>query len=344
MVRLGIIGCGSIVRFRHAPEAAINPDVEITGFYDLKTERAQKMVDQYGGKVYQTYLDMLEDPEVDAVCVCTTNATHAQISIQALKNKKHVLCEKPMATRVSDAEEMIRAARENQKLLMVGLSQRLDFVHQEVKKLLDSGEAGEILSFHTTFGHAGPERWGVEKGTSSWFFHKDLSSTGAIGDIGVHKIDLLRWFVGKEITSVQAKLCTLDKRYDNGELVDVDDNAMCILTFENGVCGTMRASWTHYGEDEHATILYCTKGIVQVYTSLTHPIILVKKNGNKQLFQFREEIPENGIKPSGVLDGFVDSIQTGQPLSVTGEDGLAVLKVVEACMESSETGRMVMVK
>ena len=124
MLKVGIIGCGSIAKQRHGYEYFHNSDVEIKGFYDLIPERAQALVDLYGGKVYAGVDELLADPEVDAVSVCMANAFHAEISIKALKADKHVLCEKPMAMNAQQAMEMKAAADASGKLLMIGFVRR----------------------------------------------------------------------------------------------------------------------------------------------------------------------------------------------------------------------------
>ena len=98
MIKVAIIGCGKIAQVRHLPEYAANPNVELVGYYDLNRERAEKVAAQYGGKVYDTYFDLLNNPAIDAVSICVDNRSHAEITTYALYAGKHVLCEKPMAT------------------------------------------------------------------------------------------------------------------------------------------------------------------------------------------------------------------------------------------------------
>ena len=96
MFHIGIIGCGKIAQVRHIPEYADNPDAQLTAFYDLNAARAQELAERYGGKAYDSVEALLADPNVDAVSVCSANASHAQIAVAALEAGKHVLCEKPM--------------------------------------------------------------------------------------------------------------------------------------------------------------------------------------------------------------------------------------------------------
>lgn len=95
-IKVGIIGCGSITEKRHAPEYLDNPNVEIVAFYDLNKKRAELMVEKFGGKVADEYMDILNNPEIDAISDCTPNNMHYIISTKAMELGKHVLCEKPM--------------------------------------------------------------------------------------------------------------------------------------------------------------------------------------------------------------------------------------------------------
>jgi len=338
VVNVGIIGCGSITKFRHAPEYSSNKDANIAGFFDPQKERSLEMVQMYGGKAYESIEEMLTDKSVDAVSVCTANRFHASITIEALKAGKHVLCEKPMATSVEDAEKMIDAARESGKSLMVGHNQRLTDAHVKAKKILESGELGRIISFRTTFSHGGPESWSADKSSKTWFFNKKDAVMGSMGDLGIHKADLIRWLIGDEIVEVIASVLTLDKKGPQGELIEVDDNALCILRSKTGITGMLTVSWTNYGVEDNSTILYCSEGVMKIYGNPEFPLEIIWKNGEKAFYKIGSiQTNENQTK-SGIIDLFIDSLVKGIPPAISGEDGLASLKIIFACMKSSAQG------
>lgn len=341
MVNIGLIGCGSITKYRHAPEFASEPDSKIAGYYDPKQERAQELAKQYGGKVYGSLEEMLSDKSIDAVCVATSNHYHAPVTIAALKAGKHVLCEKPMATSVSDAEDMIRTAKETGKFLMIGHNQRLAPAHVRAKEILKSGEMGRILSFRTTFGHGGPEFWSMDKGLHTWFFKKKDAFVGSMGDLGVHKADLIRWLISDEIEEVKAFVSTLDKKNEKGELIEVDDNAVCVLKSKTGIVGTLTASWTYYGDEDNSTVLYCTNGVMRIYDNPDFPIVITKKNKEKIFYKVGRIQTNEDQTRSGIASMFVNSIINNTPPEISGEEGLAALKIILACMESQEKGTCV---
>jgi len=338
-VKVAVIGCGSIARHRHIPEYAAHPEVELTAFCDRVPERAEVFAQQYGGKAYADYRELLADAEVDAVSVCTANVYHAPIAIAAAQAGKHVLCEKPMATSQAEAEQMIAAAREHGVVLMIGHNQRLMPPHRKAKEILQQGRLGRVLSFRTAFGHGGPEHWSVE-GKGGWFFRKEQAFIGAMGDLGIHKIDLIRWLLDDEIVEVGAFVDTLHKQE-----TDVDDNAVCILRTAGGVIGTMMASWTHHPGEDNSTILYCERGILRIGTDPAEQVVVELIDGSRETYTVGAIATNEvgGQTNSGVIDAFIESIQTGKPPAIPGEEGLKSLRVVLAALQSAESKSIVQV-
>lgn len=197
-LKIGVIGCGTIAKQRHLLEYASNKEVEIVAVCDIVEKRVEEFATKYAAKAYTSYEELLANPEIDAVSVCTPNYLHAPISITALNAGKHVLCEKPMATSKHDAEKMIEAAEAAGKKLMIAHNQRFVPAHQKARQMIEKGELGKIYSFRTAFGHGGPEGWSAD-GADSWFFKKEEAFIGAMGDLGVHKTDLLRFLLGKNL-------------------------------------------------------------------------------------------------------------------------------------------------
>ena len=344
MFKVGIIGCGKIAQIRHIPEYAANPEVELAGFYDINTERTKELAEKYNGTAYSSYQELLEDETIDAVSICSANQTHATITIDALRAGKHVLCEKPMAITLEECEEMVQAARETGKFLMIGHNQRLAKAHAKAKELLNEGIIGDIISFRTTFGHSGPETWSIDPGKNVWFFDKKLARLGAMGDLGIHKTDLIQFLTGQKVSEVVAKVVTLDKRDAAGNLIGVDDNAFCTYTMENGIVGTMTASWTFYGEEDNSTILYGTEGIMRIYDDPNYSIKIVTKK-QEEIFYNIDKIQTNDNQTaSGVIDLFVSSLVENKEPEISGEEALAAMKAIFACVESSETGRAIKIK
>ena len=342
MIRVGIAGCGKIAQVRHLPEYAAHPDAQIRGLYDLNQDRTRALAQQYQAKAYASFEEMLADPELDAVSICAANASHASMSVAALKAGKHVLCEKPMATSLADCEEMVRAARENGKELMIGQNQRLAAAHVKAKELLDSGAIGRLITYTTSFRHGGPETWTVDP-ANNWFFDKKRAVMGAMADLGIHKTDLIHFLTGQTVTEVQAYLGTLDKKYADGSPIGVDDNAICIYRMSGGAVGTMTASWTDYCGEDNATVLFGTEGVMRIYEDPAHSIVLQKRGGETAYFDVDRIQTNDAQTKSGIIDLFVDHLLDPSKPFISGESVLTAMRAVFAALESAETGRAVRV-
>jgi len=344
MINIGIIGCGKIAQKRHIPEYLENVDANLVGFYDLNQARAKEISETFGGTAFDSIEDLLADPSIDAVSVCTANHTHAAITIQALQAGKHVLCEKPMATTLEDCQAMVDAANKAGKVLVIGQNQRLTKTHKKARELIRNGEIGQIIGFRTTFGHGGPETWSIDPGKNTWFFDKNIAVMGAMADLGIHKTDLLLFLTDQKIVETTAHLTTIDKRGADGELIKVDDTAICVYQLENGAIGTMTASWTFYGPEDNTTIIYGTKGIMRLYEDPQFSIQLFLKGGEKIYHEIDTIQTNENQTSSGVIDAFVESVITGQGGELAAGKVLESMKVIFASIESSQTGKTIKVK
>ena len=322
MFNIGIIGCGKIAQVRHIPEYAAHPQARLAGYYDLNQERAQALAAQWGGQAYPTWEALLADPAIDAVSICAANTAHAELTIAALRAGKHVLCEKPMATTLADCEAMAAAARESGRFLMIGQNQRLTKAHQKAR---------------------GPETWSVDPGKNTWFFDKSKAAMGAMADLGIHKTDLIQYLLGQTVVEATAKVTTLDKRGADGQLIGVDDNAICIYRMSGGAIGTMTASWTYYGAEDNSTVLYGTKGILRIYDDPAYSLKLITAGGEKALYELEAIQTNDNQTASGVIDCFMDCLTGNTPPAISGESVLTAMRAVFACLESSRTGRAVSV-
>ena len=346
MLRIAVIGCGKITQVRHAPEYAENPDCELIGWYDALPERAQAMADQYGGAVCSS-IDELLALQPDAVSVCVANCDHASVTIRALEAGCHVLCEKPMAVTLAECEAMAQAARRTGKRLMLGHNQRFNRAHVEARRRILSGEMGRVLSFHTMFGHPGPEGWTGSR--SSWFFDKQRAAFGALADLGIHKTDLLHFLLGESIVSVSAMVGTVQKTLPDGSLIPVDDNALCIYRTQSGAMGQLHVSWTNYGEEDNSTRIYCEKGVLRLYDDPEYSLIIENHQAEPIRLQLDEmttnrKQTDGKRTTTGVIDAFVHSILSGEPSVADAEEALKAMRVIFAAVRSAEEGRMVEVE
>ncbi|KMK78123.1 Gfo/Idh/MocA family protein [Alkalihalobacillus pseudalcaliphilus] len=333
-LKVAVIGCGSIAKHRHIPEYLAHPEIELVAVCDINETRAKEMAQEHGIPTYYTdYQDLLQDLEVEAVSVCTPNYLHAPMSIDALKAGKHVLCEKPMATSKEEAEAMVQAAKESGKKLMIAHNQRFVPSHQKARQLIASGELGKIYSFRSAFGHGGPEGWSVD-GRESWFFKKEEAFIGAMGDLGVHKTDLLRFILGEEFVEVGAFVETNAK-----EGATVDDTAVCVLKTESGIIGTLAASWSYVSKEDNSTIIYAENAIVRLEDDPVSSVIVQYKTGEVVKYELGgiQTNDAGGQSSSGVVHHFADAIINDKDPVISGEEGMKSLQVVLSALASSDT-------
>ena len=341
MISVGIVACGKIAQVRHLPEYADNPDVRIAGLFDLNAGRARTLAEKYGAKAYESADALYADPAIDAVSVCSSNDTHASLALAALRAGKHVLLEKPMAMNEADCEELVETAKACGRLLMIDQNQRLAAAHVKARDLIRNGAIGKPITFATSFRHGGPETWSVDPGAGTWFFDKKRAVMGAMADLGIHKTDLIQFLLGQTIVEVTAKLSTLDKRYADGTLIGVDDNAVCIYSMDGGAVGTMTVSWTDYGPEDNSTVIYGTEGVLRIYCDPEHTLILEKKNGEREYIEADRIQTNDAQTKSGVIDLFVDCLKHPEKEGIPASSVLTAMRAVFAAVESSETGRTV---
>ena len=341
-IKVGIIGAGAIARHRHLPETFGNPFAEVGAVCDLTLSRAEEMTAQYGGKAYSDYHDMLADESIDAVIVAATNTTHASMTIAALEAGKHVLCEKPMATTLDDARKMMKASLKSGKKLMIAHNQRLEAAHIKAKEIIQSGKLGKVYTFRSIFGHPGCEDWAID-GENTWFFRKEVTGLGTLGDLAIHKLDVIRWILEDDYTEASAFIDILEKTYPDGKQINVEDNAICLLRTKKGVMGTMVASWT-YRKEDNSTYIYCEKGVLSLYAHPEYSVMVDYDHERGEYHKVGKKSTNVEQVKSGIIDAFVDCIINDTEPPIPGIEGYKALEVVVACLESAHSRQIVTIK
>ena len=204
-IKVAIIGCGSIANSAHIPAYMKDENAEIKYFCDIIPEKADACVEKYecGTAVYD-YKEILEDPELDAVSVCTHNDMHSVISIDFMRHGKHVLCEKPAARILSEAREMEKVSYETGKILSIGVVNRYNDAVNRIKKHIENGDLGDVYHVFASFrAHRSIPGLGGD------FTTKACSGGGALIDWGVHYFDLILYCCGdpKPLTASGVAFC-----------------------------------------------------------------------------------------------------------------------------------------
>lgn len=345
-VRVGVIGSGSISEM-HFGSYNKNKNAEIVAVCDLNEERAKAKAEKYNiPHVYTDYRDLLANPDIDAVSICTWNNSHAEISIAALRAGKHVLCEKPLSKTLEEALAVEQAVKDSGKTLQVGFVRRYASNTRIVKSFVDNGELGPIYyakaSCIRKLGNPG-----------GWFADKERSGGGPLIDIGVHVIDLCWYLMGRpKVKSISGntynrlgnrsnvKNLKFYKAADyNAELNSVEDMANALIRFENGASLLVDVSFTlHAKQDELTVKLYGEKGGVELEPELT--LIMEKYdtilNATPQIDNLSFEFVQ-GFQDE--IDYFIDVCQGTKTTLSPVQDGVEMMKMLCGVYESAAQGR-----
>lgn len=323
-LRVGIMSFAHLHAEGYIGNLRSMPDIEYIGFADDDSERLQKYGEQFESKTFARYEDLLAE-KPDAVIICSENNKHRELVEMAAEAGCHILCEKPIATNEEDAQAIIQACEEAGVNLMIALPMRFSAAAQEVKGALDRGDLGNLFCANTTNQGENPDYH------RAWFSDPELAGGGAVMDHTVHVVDMLRWYMGAEPTEVYAEV---DNLFGKGR-VDCDTAGLLMISFDNGVFVTLDASWSR-------PAFYPTWGNVKI-DLIAQGGVLQTDYFNQKLtvYEGQQERPAWhywGSDPNqGMIDEFFASIREQRVPLITGEDGLAALKVVLAAYESART-------
>ena len=306
---------------------------------DKDRRRAEEVASKFG--IPQSYVDhkrLIEKADIDALVVCTPTKYHAPAVLDALEEKRHVFCEKPMCLTLEEADEIVRSAAESKSRFMVGYNLRFTNLFREVKEMVSRGEIGKPIQAECSFCVPGPKKWPA---ASDFYKRKDLGG-GALFDSGAHAIDLLRWIVG-EVVGVSANTTA-----ENPE-TDVDEAASLLLRFSTKTIGVLNASWASPWPVVKLE-LYGSKGLLFA----SFPENVLSRGGVISLHKYRgiafkEGLIKMGVKETGTMYQkeilyFLDCIRNGVEPSVSAADGRAAVAVTLAAYESAQKRREITVK
>jgi UDP-N-acetylglucosamine 3-dehydrogenase len=331
-VRIAVIGCGLVARRSHLPTYLADPEAELSAVVSGRIETARTAAAEFGGpRVLPSWQEAVADSEIDAIDICTPNALHAVIAIAAAHAGKHVLVEKPMALSLADADAMIAAAREAGVVLMVAHNLRYAPVYEAIKRTVSDGVIGELLAARGVFMHAGPDSfWGA---SSDWFWREETAGGGSLLDLGIHMIDLLRWFIDRPVIEVSALMARLQKP------TFADDNAIVIMRFAGDVLASLQTSWTALPSPESRVIIHGTRGHLEMNASAPQPLtIRLSESGEQRVIV--PDLPATSSRVNPFVH-FVRCILDGTPPLTSGEEARASLAVALAAYESARSGSVV---
>lgn len=350
-IRFGIIGAGAITTRGHIPTLQHIPGAEVVAICDTNLERAQAAAAQFGiPAAYADFRELAALPNVDAVTIGVPNAFHAPAALAALAAGKHVMCEKPLATSVADGEAMVAEARRRGLVLAVNMSNRPRREYVALRSAVQEGRLGTV-----TYALGRIIRRSGIPGFGSWFTRKELAGGGATMDIGVHMLDAVMWMLGfPEVKSVRGEIQAVHGPHERGlggwgvdrvpgGTFDVDDLASMHFRLANGGLVTIEVTWAFHGRDEERVQLGGDQGGADFFPDMygkESPLRFFRTEGETPV----EIVPTLPHQEWGQAWGlgfgrFMDAIRgTGTP-AASGEEGLKVLRLLDAAYRSAAAGR-----
>ena len=330
-LKVGIIGAGRIGSL-HAKSICYNvPTAKVVGITDVFAENAKKVAAELGiEKVYADYKEMLADPEVEAVLVCSSTDTHADIAIEAAKAGKHIFCEKPVDLTPSKVEAVIAAAKEAGVKLQVGFNRRFDHNFANIRSMVNDGKIGDVHIVKIT--SRDPEPPSAQYAAVSG---------GMFIDMTIHDFDMACFMAGSEVTEVYANAtCLVDPAI--GEAGDVD-TAIISLKFANGAIGVIDNSRrAAYGYDQRVEV-FGSKGAAMASNDTPTNVVYMGADGvvaDKPLYFFLERYMQSFRDE---MLQFVDAVLEDKPVPATGVDGLNAILIALAAKKSVAEGRPVLI-
>ena len=365
-IGIGVIGTGFMGKAHSIAYSAsasvfgigLRPNLEIV--CDLSPERANQRATDLGfSRHTDKWQDVVNDPRVDLISVCTPNNTHSEISIAALEKGKHVWCEKPMSSSLEDSQIMAEVAEKSNSKTIVGYNYTKNPVVIHARKIIEKGTIGRISGFFCRYDvdneADGSKPW-------SWRMSKELSGTGSNGDILSHVISVGHYLINSRISNVVGDISIIHKQRkdpkenEKSKIVDNDDMVSALVHFENGVHGHIGASRVSWGKKCGLTWeIHGTEGTITYNQERLNEIKLFTRQSDSSTDGFRtilsgSEHPfyssflPNGGHGLGFMDvkicelqGLLNAIENNKPTWPNFNDGLAIEKVMERIDESAIT-------
>jgi predicted dehydrogenase len=343
MLKIGVIGLGSISQ-HHLKAYQQHEDAEIIALCDGNKSRLQEVGRMYGVPYhYETVAELLTNPEVDAVSICTWNHSHAEIAIAALEAGKHVLVEKPLAIHTEEALAVEEAVKRTGKILQVGFVRRHSDHAKILKGMIDRGTLGEIYYSKATL----LRRLGNPGG---WFSKKELSGGGPLIDLGVHMIDICWYLMGKPEPVLvsgntysrvgnrhEVKHLSFYKAADyDSSLNNVEDMANTLIRFDNGASLFVDVSFTmHVKQNELSVQLFGDQGGAELEPRLT---LVTENEGTILNTEPQIDYPSFQMQNSfsNQIHHFIRTCQGLDENIAPVEDGVRIAKLIEAIYTAAE--------
>ena len=319
MVKLGIMSFAHMHAASYADCISKLEGAILTGIADDNPARGRKMARKFRTKFFNSYKALL-DEDIDGVIITSENSRHRKLVELAASCKRHILCEKPLATSIKDAQEMIDICRANGVKLQTAFPCRFATPAIRARAIINEGRLGKVLAINGT-NHG--------KMPGGWFIDKKKSGGGAVMDHTVHVVDLMRWFIKQEVVSVYAEI---DTRFYN---IKADDCGILTMEFGDGTFATLDPSWSRPSKSFPAwgdvtMEIIGTEGVLDLDIFNQKFSLFSEKEGKESWVNWGDNMD------MGLMEDFVNMIEEEREPSITGEDGLKATEVALAAYLSAK--------
>lgn len=331
-MKWGVTGFGVIARTRFVPGLKAVPGSKLVALQNRSTEQATTYATQFHCRGYGTVEELLRDPAVEAVYIASPPNRHLGEVEMATAAGKHILLEKPMALTIAECRDMDEMARRAGVTLMLANMLRLNAVHQEARRLIQSGALGKVVAARLNFGFLLPEF------AQTWRLQVAIGGGGPLMDVGVHAVNLLRYVLNAEVDLVQG--ASQDWALSRPKGGDAEDTAAMTLTLTGGTLATVLVSFATPGMDNRLEV-YGTEGMLWTDGS-------IGQESTGRLFLRKGEGEAHDATPAEIPEIYAAEIfhleecaRTGRQPLVDATDGARDLAVVLAAAQSAAEGRAV---
>lgn len=347
-VGIGVVGTGGWASTVHLPAYQAHPRARLVGVYDVNIASAEQAAQRFGVEtVFSDYSAMLARNDIDAIDIITPNVTHVALALAALAAGKHVICEKPMAMNVVEAQQMADAARKANRKTAINFTWRNPPAALYCRHLIQQGRLGKIYHVYGIY-RAG---WGRDaQRPMEWRLQQEFAGTGVLGDIGSHIIDMVEWMTGERITRLTADLNTFtpERPLADGSgmgRVDVDDAVSILARLSGGGMATFLATFYGTGERMNQGVeIFGQKGSLKMEYTNQESIRAALEPFERDYQVVDLPIPDR-FKTQGrdlrqnTVYRFIDAIANDEEMRPSFEDGLRNQQLIDTAVASARSGR-----
>ena len=315
----------------YADQVRDHPDCATVGIWDEDAERGRAEAERRGVPFHEDMQALLDLPETEAVVVCAPTARHRDILVQAADTGKHIFTEKSLTITTAEAQDVIHAVERAGVKFMISLPSRTRPEILFAKKVIDDGLLGDITTMRARIAHmAALDRW--FEGGSAWFGEEEMAGGGAFFDLGCHRVDLMRWFLGEPVSCV-AQMGNFSGAYD------IDDNMAAVVTFRSRALGILDVSWVHrFGPNPLE--IYGTEGFLGIDLAPNSPRVQLISS-RLPYSEYNGTLTPSQLPPAQAspLHQWVASIKDGTPPAISVYDAYNLVQLLEGCYTAGREGR-----